>query len=160
MNNIRKILQKRLYILCEKYNLPLIKVMLNSSLLDIDKQHKKYTIGQCDPINKRIVLNEKVLFEFNGEIIIFMGLYHEFRHYWQFYNYKKLYYWWLSQSRRDFYKKYYDTKICNIEEDARVFACSFGLQNREDLLKDYPVEVLNHLINQPLQMKFLLEILS
>lgn len=55
--------------------------MLNSSLLDIDKQHKKYTIGQYDPINKRIVLNEKVLFEFNGEMIIFMSLYYEFRYY-------------------------------------------------------------------------------
>lgn len=65
----------------------------------------------------------------------------------------------LSKLKRDFYGKYYDTKICNIEE-VRVFVYSFGLQNREDLLKDYPVEVLNHLINQPLQMKFLLEILS
>lgn len=66
----------------------------------------------------------------------------------------------LSKLKRDFYGKYYDTKICNIEEEARVFVYSFGLQNREDLLKDYPVEILNHLINQPLQMKFLLEVLS
>lgn len=160
MNSIRKILQRRLNILCEKYNMSQVKVMLNSSLLKINTQHKKHIVGQCDPINKRIVLNEKVLLENDGEIVILMGLYHEFRHYWQFHNYKSLYCWWLSQSRRDIYKKYYDTKICNIEEDARVFACSFGLQNREDLLEDYPVEVLNHLTNQPLQMKLLLENLS
>lgn len=46
----------------------------------------------------------------------------------------------LLKLKRDFYGKYYDTKICNIEEEARVFVYSFGLQNREDLLKDYPVD--------------------
>lgn len=35
--------------------------------------------------------------------------------------------------------------MCNIEEDARVFAKSQGKKNREDLLLEYDIETLIYL---------------
>lgn len=159
MKNIINFLQNKLNLLCDEYNLSRIKVVFNSSLLKGNKENKKYIIGQCDPENKRIVLNEKILLENDSEYIILTALYHEFRHYWQYKNHNDVYRWWLSQSNRTTYQKYYNTKFCSIEEDARMFGFSLGCYSREDLLEQYSVDFLSYLIKNPSQIELLLEVL-
>lgn len=159
MINIINFLQNKLNLLCDEYNLPHIKVIFNSSLLKKNNKDNTYIIGQCDPENKRIVLNEKVLLEKDSEYILLTALYHEFRHYWQYQNYNDIYCWWLSSQHREIYKKYYNTKFCSIEEDARVFGFSLGHSCREDLLTQHSVHFLSYLIKNSIQIELLLEVL-
>ena len=135
MFNYEQILQNELNYLCDSYNLEKIKVKVNSSLFVTTKEKRKYMLGQLDLQKKRIILNEKLLLEKDGEIELVKGLYHEFRHYWQYQNYREVYLRWLSTQNREAYNKYYYTDTCSIEADAREFGDNFGNFDREDLLK-------------------------
>lgn len=143
-NNIFKKLSKHLLNnLCKIYNLPPINICFDKTQLYLnDNNTYDDFYGQLDVNNKRIIINEDKNPLFYDNIV-----YHEFRHYWQLNSkkYNKLYCWWLSKENAQFYKKAYNTPLCNIEEDARVFAKSQGKKNREDLLLEYDIETLIYL---------------
>lgn len=155
-NNIFKKLSKHLLNnLCKIYNLPPINICFDKTQLylnDNDTYDDFY--GQLDVNNKRIIINEDKNPLFYDNIV-----YHEFRHYWQYKNHNDVYRWWLSQSNRTTYQKYYNTKFCSIEEDARMFGFSLGCYSREDLLEQYSVDFLSYLIKNPNQIELLLEVL-
>lgn len=126
--------------LCQQYDLPEIDVVFDKTLLSLENDDKYDDFyGQLDIKNNRIIVNED-----KNPISYDTTVFHEFRHYWQAMSkkYYQLYCWWLSKENRPFYIFAYDTPICNIEEDARVFAESKGTKNREDLLDDYDIDTL------------------
>ncbi len=83
--------------------------------------------------------------------------FHEFEHYWQYENCRDLFMWWMQKDNYSFYRKSYDTVICNIEEDAFVFGYSFGKRNRRDLLEEYSISLLNRLKSSELEYQKFLE---
>lgn len=127
IEKVVKILQTELDSLQAKYNIEGLRVTFDFNL-------DTNIVGKSDATKKRILLNPYLINEDGGGTIM-QGLYHEFRHYWQFINYEELYRWWLCQQNREVYRKFYFYKLCAIEEDARVFGLSFGAKNRQDLLE-------------------------
>ena len=61
-------------------------------------------------------------------------VFHEWRHYWQYYRYHDHFMWWMKNNKK-WYKMVYHTILCTIEEDARLFGCSLGQNNAEYLLQ-------------------------
>ena len=125
--------------LCAEYNLVPIEV-----IFDAEKLTKKESGGQYNwhlGDYGTIVIDPSL--EQEG-IDLLEVLFHEFRHYWQRMYFPDIFFWWCCESN-GLYKKYYNTILCSIEEDARVFGETRGASNRCDLLEMYDVETLSSL---------------
>ncbi len=102
-----------------------------------------YIHGQLDIDNHQILLNQE-----DSSILKLITVYHEFRHYWQYYYYNDVYNFWLQDNyglymRSQITNRYYNT----IEVDARLFGYSLGTKSYDWLLHDYPATYLNNNIN-------------
>ena len=134
--------------LCEQYGLDPIEVRFDHSLLT-----NQNAGGQYDFYKNRIIISEKEDPDLFKEI-----LFHEFRHYYQYIHHKDVLIWWMRS--RSFYEKFYFTKLCSIEEDARVFGETLGKSNRQDLLDFYNIEDLEEIKNSPMSWEMVIEFLD
>ena len=134
--------------LCEQYGLNPIELYFDHSLLT-----NQYAIGEYNFYKNCIVLDERVDPSLFKEIV-----FHEFRHYYQRVNYKDIMIWWANSG--SFYREFYFTKLCSIEEDARVFGKTLGKSNRQDLLDFYDIEDLEEIKNSPMSWEMVIEFLD
>lgn len=141
--------QKVLNSLCRKNGLKEIKVIFDHSLLT-----RENIGGQYNFIHEIIVIDER-----EDPLLFKEILFHEFRHYWQSKKYKDIFIWW-TMTAGPIYKQYYNTKFCSIEEDARVFGKSLGRKNRIDLLEFYDIRQLMKFKNNPLGLKYAIDIME
>lgn len=123
--------------LCNKYKLKEIKI-------DVEVQNeteKMLSKGYFSVEKNAIIMNPVFFYSFNEKTI-----YHEFRHYWQFEKYKEVYLWWLEENK-SFYEELLKKKdvngkqlayiICELELDADEFGNSYGVMDKEELLKNF-----------------------
>ena len=140
--------QELLDSLCKQYGLDPVELRFDHSLLT-----NKNARGEYQFYEHRIVLDERV-----DSCLFKEVLFHEFRHYYQCVNYKDIMIWWLNSG--SFYQEFYFTKLCSIEEDARVFSKTFGESNRQDLLDFYDVEDLEEIKNSPMSWELVIDFLD
>jgi len=67
---------------------------------------------------------------------------HEYRHVWQWNHYRDLYQWWSNHMRDGIFERYYFSKICAIEEDARIFGRTYGKKDGEALMQKYSAAIM------------------
>ena len=101
--------------------------------------------GQYNPIRHHIVVVED---EGDTTEHLLLKILHDFRHYWQEQNYPGIFNWWIFESNH-LYGRLRNTKLCAIEEDARVYERSRGRAGREDLLKCYDRDAFCLLRDEP-----------
>lgn len=141
--------------LCNKYGFPAIKIEFGPVPNHPDWKGAYDHNWSGNGVNK-IYIN---LANINGPKELDVTIYHEFRHCWQAYHYYMIYLWWCETRNSDVYDKYYDTVLCVIEEDARVYGYSLGKDNREDLLQMYDYDDMDN-IKSSGEMDLALDMLS
>lgn len=146
MKLILPLLQETANILCDRDHLEHVEV-------------KPFTFaddnfyGKADVINKVLFVNEKLMAR-----DALMTVYHEFRHYWQYYNCNDVFVWWLRKEHQAFYKKFYSTPFCSIERDAETFGISLGKQNCFKLIQEFSPKELDVLFSSEFQLRAAFEL--
>jgi hypothetical protein len=120
--------------LCDRHNLVRVPVVEDHTLLQDVSNKAAY---DPYPATRKIIIDERL-----DDEDAFIGLYHEWKHYWQHTHYEELFLWWMNHEQASFYREQYDSVFCSIEEDAHIFGFSHGEYGREDLLQEFDVETL------------------
>ena len=104
--------------------------------------------GQFDHTTNSIVIDYDKCVSCNQDMINI--LHHEFRHRFQYKEYKDVYYWWLNPVRREEYNANYFLPINCLEYDAYEFGNTYGASNKEAFLRYYNVKKLQYLYDSGL----------
>lgn len=138
-NNIQyRTYEELLNILCRENNLPNINIRYNSDYHCLGLNRLGYFHAPESNDNETyIMINDDLYYK-----RIIPVIYHEFRHYWQYINYRSIYYQWLGQNR----KLYIGLNcinsrilhlICELELDADAFKESKGRDGLNFLLDNF-----------------------
>ena len=127
---------------CIAYGLPIVEFQIVDSLPSGDDGLYTYHGGKFGTGLIQVVRYDSIGY-------MLTTVCHEFRHHWQWHNYYDLCAWWNNHryGKDNLYNQAYWTIIHAIEEDARKFGYSCGAKNREDLLNQFSVGLMEALLS-------------